>query len=275
MNSKLLLGLPIIFLTLFSHSALQNPILAEAIKNEIKIQTNTGGNTVNNQTEGENIQTGDTTTSVNISKQTNNLGSETNPNSQNQSTSSTKINIQSSGEGDKQININTTTSQLELIHKNDKAYFKTTNSQGISTEKEFDTREEVLFNQEGLNLRIAPSGKHFVIFHDNLRTYTTEPLSVNQDTSQISLQGNLLQILPSTARSQVLESQILSDAEENLELTLKDNQPTYSFSGSQQIKILGLFPVNIDKTIHFNAQSGEYTENIPSLKHRIFKALAI
>ena len=139
MNSKLFAGLPV---TLLFVMGLVIPVSAATVKNEINIKTNTGGNTVNGQTNGANVQTGDTTTSIKIDNQT---GTDTSSTSE--STSSTKINIESSGEGDKEISINGNSSQLELIHKDGKAYFKTTDANGNTAEKAFDPREEVLFHQ--------------------------------------------------------------------------------------------------------------------------------
>lgn len=263
MSKTLLVGLTLLLFPTLSWAA---------IKNEIKIETNTGGNSVTSDS-GSTIETGDSSTSVHISNST-----DSNSNIRVESTQESQINIESSGTGKQEIEISIGAQKYELYHDGDTTYLKTTDPQGNVREEEWQDRQELNIQiDENSSINIQPTSTEFTMVHNGTRIYTPHNLTVTQDktiTIETDSGTQTLTILPNQIQPVINEQ--VSELTDTIKLASQNGELTYTVSGLTHKKLLGLFNVQIEKYLTISAETGQLTnQSIPSNLDRLQNFLSV
>lgn len=263
--------MPSMMVTLFLIVLLSSPVRAASVINEVEIRSNTGGNRVEGQ-ENATIETGSTTTSVSIS--TNDSQAESNTNQLKQTN---KVQVSVSGEGSSSVSIRDNGTVFSLERNNGQAVIKTTTN-GVTEEKVIESREEIFVVLDEKQIKIAPSGEDYVIFDRNTKTYTTNQIEV--------IGGQILNLKAgeNSAKVEILPADILSSLESQgviltpdslLRLQLEDGEARYHLTAERQVRVLGLFGMNLSQELSVSATTGETIESSPvSTRDRILSWFA-
>lgn len=238
-------------------------VQASQIRNSIEIRSNTGGNEVNGQTDGAEVKTGSTTTSVNIK----NGQTQTDQSISESGTSETNISIQNS-DGDATAEVTVNNRQVTLEQVNGKTKLTTIDSNGNQSTRSVQSGETVQFQfEDGTSIKVSPTTDGFNLSQNSTTATTRVPVTIDTETEQVLLPTDsglvALTLMPETA-IQLPEVQDRLDQITSIELlTAKTSQtPAYSISGTQTKRLLGLFNVSINKSLNLDTHSLEATETI-------------
>jgi len=231
---------------------LPSSIYAQTIRNEIKINSTTGGNTVNGETDGSQVTTGSTTTSVNIKNNSEQVS--VSSDTSQDTTSTTKLDIQTSGSGKAEVNVNLNTSKYSVVRENGHTTLTTTKSDGTSSTRTLEDDETLRVGFEDLTrINISSDENGFRLVQNQSQFATELPLSVDIEREKVRVLVNGeevdLDLYPEELESFVIERKLLDNRTGDIRLENNDNTLQYIVSGTKNKKILRLLPVTIQKTL--------------------------
>ena len=147
---------------------------------------------------------------------------------------------------------------------------------------------EIQIQNNGRRVEIGSSSAgEFSLKSGGVKAKSHFPLSVNPKTNQLTVTTpagpKTVTILPNQAVQNLLQKQILSSvtqtsssgaAANSISLTQVNNQPAFAVQGVADKKVLGLFPVSLNKTVYVSAQNGSVLQTQESFFNKILEALS-
>lgn len=227
------------------------------IENNVRIRTNTGGNEVS-QEENSTIRTGDSNVSIGISNQV-----ETSQTSESESRTETSVRITTDGdESDSQVQISLSNgeSSFRLEHRDGQTKMITTDGQGNIQERQIDPEEDFEIELENQSLlRVRTVDGSLLLEQNNSRAVTQLPIKIDQQKQMITIEidGEEVEVglYPEDFESMIGDMTNIREVE-GLELTQDDlGRIRYQATAKQQLRFLGLLPVDLETTISTSATS--------------------
>jgi hypothetical protein len=238
-------------------------VSANSVNNQIEINQNTGGNTINGQSGDTNIHTGSSSTNVNINN-TNNNTSQTSQNS----TSSSSIKIQTEGSGNNSVKINQNGKKIELNQNSQDTTLTTTDENGNQDTQKLNNDQQITLDKNGFHLQITKQGNQTTIIDQSTTTTSNLTLSVDPARQQIFVitptGPKSITVYPSQIPD-ILKAKGINPANlSDIKLTDDNqNQPIYQFDLNLSKKFLYLIPVRIPTTIAISAETSTLLFQIP------------
>lgn len=226
---------------------------AQSVRNEIKINTNTGGNTVNGETDGDQVTTGDTTTSINI-KNNSQQTSDQDSTYHQVTNSTTDIQIESTGSGTSNVQVNLNNKKYEVTKQDGKTVVTTTDSDGNTTDRTLEDGEtlRVSFEDE-THITVSAANGGFQLTQNQALIQTELPVAIDlvEEKILVELNGQLVELtlLPKEMEQFVLENQLLTSRTEDFRLVSVNGQLEYQVLGQVQKRLFNIFPITIEKTV--------------------------
>lgn len=237
---------------LFAFVTLVGTVRAAEIRNQINIETNTGGNTVNDETDGAQVQTGDTTTKINI-----NNSNQTDSTTKTETKTSTNVEIESTGGGTSTVEMNINGQKYSFIKENGVAKVTTTNSAGEVETQEIGANEAVELDLGDIHISIDTTDNGFTLTQDNTQVVTSLPLSVdtttNQLTATIDNTDEVITLFPSQLRGYLAAEDIINTVDSPIELVTIDGILKYQLTGQKTKRLFGIFPISVHQQVQVSA----------------------
>lgn len=162
-------------------------------------------------------------------------------------------------------------------HPRDDHEFTLDASRSAESENEIKTKDTLeKMNRALSDDRIevsSGSGQSVIIRRGQIEAETHFPLSVDSSSHTMTITTpsgkTLINVLPDTAISNLVNSHVFTQTQTKVSLTEKDNQPVFEISGSDRQKLLGVIPVQVNKTAFVSPQTGELVQVQESTLNRI------
>lgn len=203
-------------------------------------------------------------------------------------------------DGRTRIDITSGGIKTRLEIRDDRVIIKAEQEDGEEVELEDETIDEIEDRLEDDDIDIATAGGNFVLSRKHIGAITHFPISIDLATNTLIINTPSGQkevaILPDKAVSNILSKGILSkigggiaspsagiddgiteNAEINTAITLEEKNGgiVYRIKGASSQRLVGLLPVDIEKTVNISAQTGVIESIQQSIFSRILDIISI
>ena len=247
-KSVLLLAAPLSLLLVAASSPIAS---AQNVTNSVKIESNTGGNSVDIDGENTTVTTGNQTVDLKVSNQTSIKQSVT-------GTSQSDIQILVDSPEQSSVEIKTDAVNFKLEHKDGKSTLTETFGDGTVLSDEFTSGTDIKIKVKDGQIKIQPSGEEFILDHDGSYSYTKLPLDINKESGQIIIdlkgEAKKLTLLPKQA-TELIKQKALTEIDTPIQIKNQDGQITYQTSGTKHKKLLGIFKIKLARQVQITDQA--------------------